>query len=70
MLGICPLSLAFLTLYEVQSEFQSRWFIWVGEKRIREATNDNFYFAQCPHSPQDAHLAFVHLQHLKTFQSL
>lgn len=39
MLGICLLSWAFLTLYEVQSEFHSRWFIWVGEKRITRATN-------------------------------
>lgn len=43
MLGICLLSWAFLTLFKVQSEFHSRWFIWVGAKRIREATNYKFF---------------------------
>lgn len=42
-LAICPLRWAFLTLYEVQSEFHSRWFIWVGEKRISDATAILFY---------------------------
>ena len=39
-----PTSQSILTLYEVQSEFQNRWFIWVRRKRIRWATNGNFWF--------------------------
>lgn len=44
----------------------------MGEKRIRGATNYNFYFRQCPYVPKDAHLAFVQsqdvLKHAQTFQ--
>lgn len=43
ILGICGLG---LTLYEAQSEFQNRWFIWVKGKKIKGITNENFYFRQ------------------------